>query len=107
MSLEQATYTSITDSLNAVYNSGATPDLNLFSDSEGKIPLIDENGNSINNKTVVTVNYTEPHNEADGTQVKNGYLSVIFSDGVTVTITDNVDTVYFNVISIPFKPRTF
>jgi hypothetical protein len=107
MSLNVVTYTSLTDSINSVLNSGATPSVCLFWDIEGTNPYHDAAGNMYDPASVLSVNYTQPHNESDGTPLVNGFVSITFANGNTVVITDNVDTVYFSFIAVPFKPRSF
>jgi hypothetical protein len=101
------TYNSFTTDLGNVLNSGATPNITLYSDEAAETLYTDSNGNTFSEVVVATVNYTEPHNEADGTQVINGFVTVTFTDGTTVTVTDTVDTVYFVITPVAFKPRTF
>jgi hypothetical protein len=107
MSLNLVTYTSLTDSINLVLNSGATPSVCLFWDIEGTNPYHDAEGNVYDPASVLSVNYTQPHNEADGTPVLDGFVSITFANGKVVTITDNVDTVYYSIVAVPFKPRRF
>ena len=107
MSLKQIDYTSITNDLAATLSTGSTPNISLYSDAAGTTLFVDSDGNSFSNKVVLTVNYTEPHNNEDQTQVVNGYLLFTFTDGTSARITDNVNTVYYGIVAIPFKPRTF
>jgi hypothetical protein len=71
------------------------------------VPLNDENGNPVAGKTINTINYTEPHNNADGTAIVNGFVSLVYSDGSTTIVTDNVDTIYFLITAEKFQPRRF
>jgi hypothetical protein len=107
MSLKLATYDSITSELNTILNSGCTPHVSLFTDLDGTTIFTDSNGNTCQEKTLASINYTQPHNDSDGNQIINGYLLLTFSDGNNITITDNVDTVYFSITAVPFKPRQF
>jgi len=107
MSISIVTYTSITTDLNGALNTGRTPNLSLFSDAAGTTIVSDSNGNPCKDRIVASINYTEPHNTADGAQLVNGFVVVVFNDGSTVTITDNVDTVYYTILAVAFKPRKF
>jgi|UniRef100_A0A6C0JQX8 hypothetical protein len=107
MSLKQITYASITSDMGEVLSKGATPSVSLFSDSDGVTAFTDANGNTCSDKTITSINYTEPHNNADSTQVVNGYLTLHFTDGSSIEITDNVNTVYYNIVAVPFQPRRF
>lgn len=107
MSLKQTDYTSVTNDLAAVLSTGATPNVSLYSDAAGTTLFVDSEGNSFSGKVVANLNYTEPHNNEDQTQVKNGFLSFSFTDGTVAKVTDKVDTVYYGIVAIPFKPRTF
>ena len=107
MSLKQITYSSITSDMGNVLNTGATPNISLFSDADGVTLFADENGTTFSSKVVSTINYTEPHNTADNTQVVNGFLSLSFTDGTSAVITDNVNTVYYTIVAVPFQPRRF
>jgi hypothetical protein len=69
--------------------------------------FMDANETTFFELTVQSVNYTEPNNDADGNQIVNGYLKVDFTNGTSATVTDNVDVVYFSVVAVPFKGRTF
>jgi len=100
-------YTTITQDLSTVLASGATPNVTIYSDSNAENLFVDSNGATHSNKVIASVNYTEPHNNADNTQVKNGYLTVSFTDSTSVIVTDNVDTVYYTILSVPFQPRSF
>ena len=107
MSLKQTDYTSITNDLAVTLSTGATPNISLYSDAAGTKLFVDSKGNSFSGKVVSTLNYTEPHNNEDQTQVENGFLLFTFADGTTAKVTDKVDTVYYNIVAVPFKPRTF
>lgn len=107
MSLKQITYASITSDMGDVLNTGATPNISLFSDADGITLFSDEHGNTFSSKVVSSINYTEPHNTADNTQLVNGYLSLSFNDGTSVIVTDNVNTVYYTIVAVPFQPRRF
>jgi len=107
MSLKQTDYTSITNDLAATLSTGSTPNITLYSDTAGATLFVDSNGNSFSGKVVATLNYTEPHNNEDQTQVVNGFLSFTFTDGTIAKVTDKVDTVYYGIVAVAFKPRTF
>jgi hypothetical protein len=107
MSAKLIDYKSITNDLGAVLSSGATPNITLYVDSASTKLFADSDGVTFSEKVVASVNYTEPHNTEDNTQVVNGYLLITFNDGTIAKITDNVDTVYYVVVAVPFKPRTF
>ena len=107
MSLKQTNYTSITNDLAVTLSTGATPNISLYSDAAGTKLFVDSDGNSFSDKIVSTLNYTEPHNNEDQTQVVNGFLLFTFNDGTSAKVTDKVDTVYYNIVAVPFKPRTF
>ena len=107
MSFKQTDYTSITNDLAVTLSTGATPNLSLYSDAAGTKLFVDSDGNSFSGKVVSNLNYTEPHNNEDQTQVKNGFLLFSFTDGTTATVTDKVDTVYYGIVAIAFKPRRF
>ena len=107
MSLNIVTYTSLTTDLNAALNTGCTPNLSLFSNAEGTTVVSDSNGAPCKDRLVASINYTEPHNVADGAQLVNGFVLVTFNDGSTATVTDNVDTVYYSIVAVAFKPRRF
>jgi len=107
MSFKQTDYTSITNDLAVTLSTGNTPNVTLYSDAAGTTLFVDSNGNSHSEKVVATLNYTEPHNNEDQTQVINGFLSFTFTDGTNAVVTDNIDTVYYKVMAVPFKPRTF
>jgi len=105
MSFTLATYDHITSDLNAILSSGSSPIISFFSDQEGHNLFTDTNGNTFDQKTIATINYTQPHNTEDGTQVVNGFLTITFSDGTSVIITDNVDIVYYSTVRVSFHPR--
>jgi hypothetical protein len=107
MSLTLVTYDKLTCDINATLNTGATPNLCLFIDAAGEVPYTDASGNIYDPATVSSVNYTQPHNDAEGNPILNGFVSITFSSGNVVTITDTVDTVYYSILSVPFKPRSF
>jgi len=107
MSLTQITYASITKDLGTVLNTGATPNVSLFSDINGATLFTDSDGKTFSDKVVASINYTEPHNDVDGNQIKNGFLTLTFSDGNIVTITDTVDVVYYTIVAVPFQARRF
>jgi hypothetical protein len=107
MSLSVVTYNSLVESINSVLQTGATPNLCLFTDVEGNVPYTDKNGNVYESDSVSSVNYTQPHNNADGTAVIDGFITISFRDGTVITVTDNVDTLYYSIVAVPFKPRTF
>jgi hypothetical protein len=107
MSLTLLTYESLTAALNSVLSTGATPNICLFKDVEGNLPYHDANGNIYDPATVSSVNYTQPHNTEDGTAVVNGFITINFVNGSSVILTDNVDTIYFSVEAVQFKPRRF
>jgi len=107
MSLKQTDYTSITNDLAVTLSTGATPNISLYSDAAGTKLFVDSNGNSFSGKVVSNLNYTEPHNSEDKTQIENGFLLFSFTDGTTAKVTDKVDTVYYGFVAIAFKPRTF
>jgi len=107
MSLTLVTYISLVESINSILQTGCTPNLCLFTDAEGNVPYIDQDGNTYDPDTVASINYTQPHNNTDGTAVINGYVTITFRDGKVVTVTDNVDTLYYSIVAVPFKPRTF
>jgi hypothetical protein len=105
MSFTLATYDHITSDLNNILSRGSSPIISLFSDQEGNILFTDTNGRTHNEKTIISINYTQPHNAQDGTQLVNGYLTLTFSDGTSAVITDNVDIVYYSTVAINFNPR--
>jgi hypothetical protein len=107
MSVNLVTYTSLTESMNSVFNSGATPNVCLFLDAEGTIHYHDAAGNVYDRISVLSVNYTQPHNDAEGAPLVNGFVSIAFANGNTVIVTDNVDTVYYSIVAVPFAPRRF
>jgi len=107
MSLNTVSYDSLTADLNAALNTGRTPNLSLFRNPAGTVAISDSNGNPCKDKVVASVNYTEPHNTADNNQVVNGFVLITFNDGSTATVTDTVDTVYYSIVAVPFKPRRF
>jgi hypothetical protein len=105
MSFLLVTYNSITDALNSILSGGSSPVVSLFSDPEGNTLFTDANGNTFDQKNIANINYTQPHNTEDGSQVVNGFLTITFSSGDPITITDNVDIVYFKAVSVSFHPR--
>jgi hypothetical protein len=107
MSAKLITYTSLTNDLAQVLSSGSTPNVSLYSDEAANTLFTDSDGNTHSDKTIGTVNYTEPHNDENNNQVINGFLTVTFTDGTQVKITDNLDTVYYNIVAVAFKPRRF
>jgi hypothetical protein len=107
MSLKQTSYASITNDLAVTLSTGATPNISLYSDAAGTTLFVDSDGNSFSGKVVSSLNHTEPHNNEDQSQVENGFLSFTFTDGTIAKVTDNVDTVYYGIVTVPFKPRTF
>jgi len=107
MSLTQVTYASVTTDLGNILPTGSTPTITLFSDVDGTILFTDSNGNVFSDKVIASINHTEPHNDVDGNQIKNGFLTLEFTSGDSALITDNVDTVFYKIVAIPFKPRTF
>lgn len=107
MSLSLVNYITLTNDLNSVFSTGATPNLCLFTDAEGTVPFADAEGDTADPKAVVSVNYTQPHNDSEGNPIVNGFITITFTDKTKITITDNVDTVYYSIVAIPFKPRTF
>jgi hypothetical protein len=107
MSLTLLTYESLTTALNSVLNTGATPNICLFVDVEGNVPYKDADGNIYDPASVSSVNYTQPHNNEDGTAVVNGFITINFTNGHSVVLTDTVDVTYFSIEAVPFKPRRF
>ena len=107
MSAKLIDYKSITNDLGAVLSTGATPNITLYSDASSTTLFTDSDGITFSEKVVATINYTEPHNTEENTQVINGYVLITFNDGTTAKITDNVDTVYYVIVAVPFKPRSF
>jgi len=107
MSFKQTDYVSITNDLAVTLSTGSTPNISLYSDAAGTTLFVDSDGNSFSDKVVATLNYTEPHNNEDQTQVVNGFLLFTFTDGTIAKVTDKVDTVYYGIVAVAFKPRTF
>jgi hypothetical protein len=107
MTAKLINYTSLTNDLAQVLSTGATPNISLYSDEASSTLFSDSDGNTHADKTIGTVNYTEPHNDEDNNQIINGFLLVTFTDGTQAKITDKVDTVYYNIVAVPFKPRRF
>ena len=107
MSKKLVEYSSLTTELGNVLSSGSTPHLTLFSDADGVTLFTDSDGHNFSDKVVATLNYTEPHNTAENTQVVNGYLTISFTDGTSAKITDKEHTVYYGIEAVAFKPRMF
>ena len=107
MSGKLINYKAITENQALVLSTGATPKVSLYLDETATKLFVDAEGNTYSDKVIGTINYTEPHNTEDQTQVVNGYLKLSFIDGTQVIITDNVDVVYYTMVAVPFKPRTF
>jgi hypothetical protein len=107
MSLTKVTYSSITTDLGNILKTGSTPIVTLYSDADGAVTFNDSTGNTFIDKVISNVNYTEPHNTADNSQLVNGYLVLSFSDGLKLIITDNENVVYYKLVAAPFKARTF
>jgi hypothetical protein len=107
MSLKQINYSSISNDLGQVLSTGSTPNVSLYSDADGVTLFVDSDGKSFSGKVISTLNYTEPHNSEDQTQIAKGFLLLTFTDGTSVKITDNVDTVYYDIVAVAFKGRTF
>ena len=107
MSAKLINYRAITDNQALVLSTGATPKVSLYLDETATILFVDDEGNTHSDKVIGSINYTEPHNNEDQTQVVNGYLKLSFIDGTHAIITDHVDVVYYTMVAVPFKPRKF
>ena len=107
MSVKITDYVSITNDLACVLSTGCTPNISLYSDEFATSLFADTNGDTFTDKVVASLNYTEPYNTEDKTQVINGFILFTFTDGTIVKVTDKVDTVYYGIVSIPFTARTF
>jgi hypothetical protein len=105
MSLTKASYISITKSLGEILMTGATPHISLFSDSEGTMPLLDASGNVIADKIVAYTNYTQPRYDNSYNILEAGYEFISFTDRTSITITDNKDVIYYNIVAAPFVPE--
>ena len=101
------TYYSFTTDLGNVLSTGATPNITLYSDEASTTLYTNSDGNTFSSVVVATVNYTEPHNDADGNHIDNGFVTITFTDGSTIVVTENVDTVYYVITPITFTPRRF
>jgi len=107
MSNKIISYASLSTDLGNILSTGATPHLTLYSDADGVTKFSDSDGNTHSDKVIATLNYTEPHNDAENNQLVNGFLLLTFTDGTSAKITDTVDTVYYGLVAVAFKPRRF
>jgi len=107
MSFTSLTYSALTADLANILNTGATPNITLYSNTTGMTLFRDASGNAFSGLVLVSINYTEPHNDSEGNQIKNGFLTLTFTDSSVAVVTDTVDTVYYSIVAVPFKPRTF
>jgi hypothetical protein len=107
MSFASLTYSALTADLANILNTGATPNVTLYSNTTGTTLFRDASGNTFSGLVLMSINYTEPHNDSDGNQIKNGFLTLTFTNGSVAIVTDVVDTVFYSIVAVPFKPRTF
>jgi hypothetical protein len=100
-------HSTLSADLGNILSTGATPHITLYSDADGVTKFTDSDGNTHSDKVIASLNYTEPHNDADNNQIVNGFLLLTFTDGTSAKITDTVDTVYYGLVAVAFKSRTF
>jgi hypothetical protein len=107
MSIKIVNYLTLNSDLGNIWNNGCTPTVTLYSNQEGTLLYKDSTENTFSDKVVSLINHNQPKKNSDGAEVEHGYFEISFTDGTLVKIIENVDTVYYGIVAVPFKPRTF
>jgi len=69
--------------------------LTVSSDEAGTQLSKDNNGNDINKKLVVSMNYTYPHTDEVTNQTNLGNFKISFSDGTYISVNDDNESHWF------------
>lgn len=69
--------------------------LTVASDEAGTQLSKDNNGNDVNKKLVVSMNYTYPHTDEVTNQSTLGNFKISFSDGSSITVNDDNESHWY------------
>jgi hypothetical protein len=100
-------YSIINDDMNSLLTSGAYAGINatIYNDAQQTSIVNDTNG-PIQNRRITQITHVAGFTDSLG-QTTNGSVSIVFSDGTSVTAVDGVNSYYYVLTGVIFQPRRF
>jgi hypothetical protein len=80
--------------------------VNIYTDADATIFAVDGN-TPIEGKKINNINTTGAYTIAANNQYVNGSIELIFNDGTSFKVVDNVDECWYTIEGIIFQRRTF
>jgi hypothetical protein len=105
--LNSDNYSTINDEMNTLLTSGAYAGINatIYNDANKTSIVTDANG-PVQHRKITQITHVAAHMTSLGSQ-NDGSVTIIFSDGTSVTAVDGVDNYYYSLDGIIFQPRRF
>jgi hypothetical protein len=105
--LNSDNYSTINEQMNSLLTSGAYSGINatIYNDANKTTIVSDING-PIQNRKINQITHIAAHMTSLGSQ-NDGSVSIVFSDGTSITAVDGVNSYYYELHGIIFQPRRF
>jgi len=100
-------YTSINDDITNLLTSGAFSGITftLYTDSNKTTVVTTESG-PVQNETISQISQTNSYTDTEN-QLVPSTLTLYFTDGTSITVTDGVENYWYVLSGTVFQPRTF
>jgi hypothetical protein len=100
-------YSTINDQMNALLTSGAYSGINatIYNDAN-KTTIVSDAHGLVQNRKIAQITHIAAHTTSLGSQ-NDGSVSIVFSDGTTITAVDGVNSYFYELHGIIFQPRRF
>jgi len=105
--LNSANYAAINDTMNTLLGSGTYSGINatIYTDAN-QTSIYSDAAGPIQARKISQITHVADHVLANGNPV-NASITLVFSDGTSLTATDGVDDLYYSLEGVVFQPRRF
>jgi hypothetical protein len=103
-----ANYDTINEEIRAMLSTGKYSGvaINMYTNPECTDVALDNDGNRIENKSIINISNTNAHVDTEGNQL-NSTATITFSDNSTLLADDETDQYWYILVGVPLQLTKF